>query len=270
MIRASTTPSIAATRSRIAAAIRWAVSWFLPVTRMLIGVDLPSFIAAWIIPPASKANSRSANRGSLARPSRSRCDVLLATSGSRSAVSCTRTTASIGPALGVNAADQSGVTPISVMIQFEILGRSSCLRKSSTSASRSSVSSIRVPLGATHGHLERARVDVGVELAAQDRVDQDERPASRTTAVNTTATRAWSIQSRMSAYPRKNASTPACHRAQTRPRSPGRRGASLVLDLEGLVVTVARCACPVAVPGPTAWPFSQAAEQAGTRVRERK
>ena len=41
MTRASTTPSILLTSFLIAVAILWATFWFLPVTRMLIGVDLP-------------------------------------------------------------------------------------------------------------------------------------------------------------------------------------------------------------------------------------
>ena len=51
---------------------RGPVLWFLPVTRMLIGVDLPSFIAPRTRPPASKPKSRSRNRGSLATPVRTR------------------------------------------------------------------------------------------------------------------------------------------------------------------------------------------------------
>ena len=54
----------------------------------------------------------------------------------------------MGPALGVNAADQSGVTPISVMNNWRSSLGIVRLRKSSTAASRCSVSSIRVPLGA--------------------------------------------------------------------------------------------------------------------------
>jgi len=45
---------------------------------MLIGDDLPWFIAARIMPPASKANSRSAEpAGRDANPARSRCNPLL-------------------------------------------------------------------------------------------------------------------------------------------------------------------------------------------------
>ena len=66
MIRASTTPSIFLTSSWITVAIWCAIFWSLPVTRMLIGVDLPSFIAERTMPPASKANSRSLNAESLA------------------------------------------------------------------------------------------------------------------------------------------------------------------------------------------------------------
>ena len=62
MTRASTTPSIFLTSFLIAVAILWATFSFLPVTRMLMGVDRPSFIAERTMPPASNANSRSPNR----------------------------------------------------------------------------------------------------------------------------------------------------------------------------------------------------------------
>ena len=44
--------------SSIFSATLCALTGFCVVMRMLIGVDLPSFIAARIMPPASKANSR--------------------------------------------------------------------------------------------------------------------------------------------------------------------------------------------------------------------
>ena len=77
MIRASTTPSIAATSRLIASAIERACGMSLPESRMLIGDDLPSFIAERIMPPASKANSRSENSGSDAKPGAEQVDVLL-------------------------------------------------------------------------------------------------------------------------------------------------------------------------------------------------
>ena len=72
MIRASTTPSIGAISRLIASAIVRAWGRFLPERRTLIGDDLPSFIAERIMPPASKANSRSLKFGSPASPLRSR------------------------------------------------------------------------------------------------------------------------------------------------------------------------------------------------------
>ena len=71
MIRASTTPSILTISLRIIEATRCAIFWSLAVTRMLIGVDLPSFIAERTMPPASKANSRSLNSDLPATPWRS-------------------------------------------------------------------------------------------------------------------------------------------------------------------------------------------------------
>ena len=100
MIRASTTPSIGTISRLIASAIARACARFLPERRMLIGDDLPSFIAERIMPPASKANSRSRNSGSLASPVRS-CSTYSWAECSRSCLSWTLTTASIGPALGV-------------------------------------------------------------------------------------------------------------------------------------------------------------------------
>ena len=50
---------------------------FLPARRTLIGDDLPSFMAERIMPPASKANSRSRKLRVLAKPVRSMLDVFL-------------------------------------------------------------------------------------------------------------------------------------------------------------------------------------------------
>ena len=57
-------------------------------------------------------------------------------------------TASIGPALGVYAADQSALTPISEMISSRSCSGIVFLMNSSSWATFSSVRSIRVPLGA--------------------------------------------------------------------------------------------------------------------------
>ena len=77
MIRASTTPSIGTISRLIASAIERAWGRFLPERRMLIGDDLPSFIAERIMPPASKANSRSRNFGILGQPVAELLDVFL-------------------------------------------------------------------------------------------------------------------------------------------------------------------------------------------------
>ncbi len=99
-MRQSTTPSIFETFCSIRSAISWARSRFLPVMRMLIGVDLPSFMAPRIMPPASKANSSDEKIGSLANPAR-RMSTYSWADFSRSSPSCTLTTLSIGPELGV-------------------------------------------------------------------------------------------------------------------------------------------------------------------------
>ena len=63
MTRQSTTPSIAETTRCMFFATLWAAFRFLERMRILIGVDLPSFMAPRIIPPASKANSSDENSG---------------------------------------------------------------------------------------------------------------------------------------------------------------------------------------------------------------
>ena len=89
---------------------------FLPGhLRMLIGVDFPSFIAPPDQAAASNEKSRSRNRGSLATGVAEDVDVILRRLLPVLGVSWTLTTASIGPELGVYAADQSGLTPISEM-----------------------------------------------------------------------------------------------------------------------------------------------------------
>ena len=57
MTRASTTPSMPRTAASSLSASARALVRFFAVTRTLIGVDLPSFMAERIIPPASNANS---------------------------------------------------------------------------------------------------------------------------------------------------------------------------------------------------------------------
>ena len=78
MIRASTTPSIRGDPARGSPRrSARACGMFLPVIRTLIGDDLPSFIAERIMPPASKANSRSENFGSRGEAGPEQVDVLL-------------------------------------------------------------------------------------------------------------------------------------------------------------------------------------------------
>ena len=123
-----------------------AFSRSLAVTRTLSGVDVPSFKADRIIPPVLNVISRSVNPGSAANPVRSRWAYSWA-DRDRSGLSWTLSTASIGPAFGVYADDQFGVSPISLTTSSRS-APSFSLTTPSTAATRSSVFSIRVPDGA--------------------------------------------------------------------------------------------------------------------------
>ena len=195
-MRASTTPSICRTSASIFSAIFRAFTRFLLVIRTFRGVDRPSFIAERIIPPASKANSNrsrvnagvsggrrsssfgsrfspsmytcvriSAKRGSSAKPFRS-CSTHSCAERDRSDLSCTLRIASIGPEFCVNAADQSAVSPISLMTSS----------RSSPSFSFVYVSTrLHVPLChfdsstgfRAHSDFKRSGVDLREELATQ-------------------------------------------------------------------------------------------------------
>ena len=111
-----------------------------------MGVDLPSFMAERIMPPASKANSRSANRESAGERPAEQVGVLLG--GLRPlGLELDPEHRVHRPGVGVNAADQSAVSPSSLMTSSRSSPVSS-LMNCSTRAIFSSVTSIRVPDGA--------------------------------------------------------------------------------------------------------------------------
>ena len=101
MTRASTTPSIFLTSFLIAVAILCAIACFLPVTRMLIGVDLPfvhrrTHHAAGVEGELEVAECDSSDANAVRRMWTYSCADFF-----RSSDSWILTTASIGPALGV-------------------------------------------------------------------------------------------------------------------------------------------------------------------------
>ena len=117
------------------------------MTRTLIGVDLPSFIAARIMPPASKANSRSANRGSVASPSRSAAPTAAPNAPLVGELDLDHGIHWPG-VRGVGRRQVGQSTPISEMTAARSSWSIASLTYASTCAILFSVTSIRVPLGA--------------------------------------------------------------------------------------------------------------------------
>ena len=189
MIRASTTPSTSRDLLLDRLGDLVGLRWFLPVMRTLIGVDLPSFIAARIMPPASKANSRSANAsGSSAKPSRSRWTY-----------SCAELVALVleldldhrvhRPGVGGVGGRPVGVHADLGDDQLQVVADRALRHSSSTSATR--LLGLLDPRAgsAPHVDLEGAGVDLGEELAAELRPEPDDDATSSANAPITTSQR---------------------------------------------------------------------------------